>query len=436
MAQTVEMASKSAPPGAASSSSRTPETDRPAHARFTFRVENYLHIAAVYGRVVADTLLDEVGQLLAASLGENGIIRADRLAGGFTISNAYRCSAHHVGQQLAHDLKAFCTATTSRAFRCAGHRLHPILSWSRLSLDGELFSMPTEQLGFGGDAVRHEGDWVARYRRDMELAAGLLADIAEDRLFLQWQPIAPAGGDFGALFHEAIPCRMNARDGSASPLHEVEAAERVGLVRIFDRWSVSQAMRRLDAGAFPQLGVCISAQSAVVDGWWTDILAHLRRYPDQAQRLTLVISGATPFPSINDALKFVRQLRTLGCRIALDGFGVGFSSLRHLLALSPDMVRIDGLFVHWAEQSARDASMLHHAVQLAGATGATVVVNGIATKRQHALAIEAGARWLQGEFVGRSGLGFSRFSQARHHPQAAASEHHHHPEPSYRSASL
>ncbi|MGK2908439.1 MAG: EAL domain-containing protein [Sphingobium sp.] len=316
-------------------------------------------------------------------------------------------------------LQKLCMATMSRPFSCAGELVHPVLSCSRIAVNGQRLSAGDALLRIGGDAPRPSGAWAIGYHNDMAAAAGLLAELAEDRLCVRWQPVAPADDSSGFLFQEASICSVELLHEQVSQQAEIEAAERVGLSRVIDRWLVEQVLEYLGARPFVQLGVRISAMSAVVDGWWSDIFDHLGRHLDDAQRLTFIVSGATPFTTIGDAQVFTQRVRALGCRVALDNFGVGFTSLRHLVILSPDVVKIDSLFAHWAEQSDRSVSILEHGIKLAGATGAAVVVNGISTERQRAMAIRAGAQWMQGDLIAEPRFGISRGSETAAQPHAA-----------------
>src|SRR5690606_435567 len=93
-------------------------------------------------------------------------------------------------------------------------------------------------------------------------------------------------------------------------------------------------------------------------------------------------------------------MRSLGCRIAMDDFGVGFASMRRLLALSPDIVKIDSLFVRRAPQSQRNKQILAHMIGLARAIAPCVIVEGIETKDQFWLAEKLGVEWAQGTLTG------------------------------------
>src|SRR3546814_2949320 len=64
-----------------------------------------------------------------------------------------------------------------------------------------------------------------------------------------------------------------------------------------------------------------------------------------ARRLIVEITETAAIQEIDETARFVAAVRDLGCRVALDDFGVGYSSFQHLKSLPVDLVKIDGSFV-------------------------------------------------------------------------------------------
>lgn len=410
MAIRVESYFESVPCGVSSPALSTIVRPGVADVRFLIRIENHLHIAAAFGRPVADTLLEQAGLHLNAWLAGQGRLRPDRGDGSFHVYTQVPDEGDRIAlsSQLAAAIRDFCISAEAVPLRCVGQVLHLVLSWGQLSIDDHVLPPRCDRLAFIAEAPRREGGWCIGYREDMSGVAAGFADMAQDRLWLNWHSIMPAqAGRRAALYQEAVLCHVDPASGQSIPFRHVEAMERAGFVRALDQWFVGRVLGHMDEVRFSDLGVSISAQSMVVDGWWAGLLDRLRGQGDHARRMVFVISGASPFPSLSDAAAFVRRLRSLGCRIALDGFGNGFASIQTLFALAPDIVKIDGAFAGWAAASDRGRKILDHAVALAGATGAQVVVNGISTERQKRLALEAGADWLQGDHIDRPAIGLS-----------------------------
>jgi EAL domain-containing protein (putative c-di-GMP-specific phosphodiesterase class I) len=211
---------------------------------------------------------------------------------------------------------------------------------------------------------------AARYRRDMATAAQVFTAVAEGRLFPAWQAVS---GEDEILYHECLLRLVG--DDTPTVSDAVAALERTGLV------------------------VNISAASALLDPWWDDALARLRANPAAARRLVVEITETAAFPSISRAARFTSALRELGCRIAIDDFGMGFSSVRSVLALSPDYVKVDAFFLRRAGQSARCRNALAHMIGLAGTMAAGVIVEGVETEADSRLVASLGADWQQGHYI-------------------------------------
>jgi EAL domain-containing protein (putative c-di-GMP-specific phosphodiesterase class I) len=95
------------------------------------------------------------------------------------------------------------------------------------------------------------------------------------------------------------------------------------------------------------------------------------------------------------------ELRSGGFRIAVDDAGAGFSSLRHILRVQPEFIKLDiGLCRGIATDPAR-AAMARALVSFAAETGSAVVAEGIENGRDLAALRELGVHLGQGYFLGR-----------------------------------
>lgn len=97
----------------------------------------------------------------------------------------------------------------------------------------------------------------------------------------------------------------------------------------------------------------------------------------------------------------VAALRAQGCRVALDDFGIGRSTLERLQKIPVDIVKVDKHFLHMAEHSARDLDILGGIVDLTRSSGAISVVEGVETPRHLDMVRKIGADWAQGYLFGR-----------------------------------
>jgi EAL domain-containing protein (putative c-di-GMP-specific phosphodiesterase class I) len=75
------------------------------------------------------------------------------------------------------------------------------------------------------------------------------------------------------------------------------------------------------------------------------------------------------------------ELRTLGIRCAVDDAGAGFASLRHILRLSPDVIKLDGSIIRDLETSRGARAMATGLISFADEMGHTILAEGVETER-------------------------------------------------------
>jgi EAL domain-containing protein (putative c-di-GMP-specific phosphodiesterase class I) len=253
-------------------------------------------------------------------------------------------------------------------------------------------------------------EWCRSYREDMRRAVAALEAIEDDRVQLYWQPVRDASMPGGTFYHECLVRIVGSGGELIGPDTFIPALERLGMMRAFDCYMVQNVLHELSDTPGGMLAVNISAQSAVDDGWWHSIKEMLRAAPDIARRLVIEITETEEIRSISATIEFVAALRRLGCRIALDDFGLGHMSLRQVIALKPDVVKIDAFYVAWAAQAPGGHEAIVHMVKLLATLSPTVIVEGIETLAQSRMILAAGGVWQQGYFHGAPTVVRPRFS--------------------------
>lgn len=152
-------------------------------------------------------------------------------------------------------------------------------------------------------------------------------------------------------------------------------------------------LRALPGGAYLTLNV--SPKTAA-----SPRLAHaLAGAP--AERIVLELTEHAPvedYPALETALA---KLRERGIRIAVDDAGAGFASMRHILALRPDVLKLDVSITHGINGDARRRELVRALVTFARATGCTLVAEGIETEDELHAVRALGVRCGQGFRLGR-----------------------------------
>ena len=123
-----------------------------------------------------------------------------------------------------------------------------------------------------------------------------------------------------------------------------------------------------------------------------------------ADRIVLEI---TEHSSVDDYLllaKRARALRDLGVHLAIDDAGAGFASLRHVLRLEPDLIKLDKSITRGIDTRLRHQSLAAALLTFASGTSASIVAEGIETAAELATLRRLGVPYGQGYFLGRPGV--------------------------------
>ncbi|MGH7033399.1 MAG: EAL domain-containing protein, partial [Stellaceae bacterium] len=205
-------------------------------------------------------------------------------------------------------------------------------------------------------------------------------------------------------YHECL-LRMIAEDGRIVMAGAfVPAIEQLGFIRIIDRFVLETAVAEAAEHKDICLGINISGLTATDRPWLRTFTSLLRNKPEVARRLLVEITETEALHDIEESVRFVGTLRDLGCRVALDDFGAGFTSLRHLQALAVDIVKIDGSFVRNLTQSADNQVFLRHLVGLARGLNLQTVAECVETAEEAAILRHEGVGFLQGYYFGAPSL--------------------------------
>jgi len=135
---------------------------------------------------------------------------------------------------------------------------------------------------------------------------------------------------------------------------------------------------------------------------WASLLRHRR---DIARRIVVEITETAALGDIAESARFVDTLRHTGCRVALDDFGAGHTSLRHLQILPVDIVKIDGSLVRNLRSRPQTRVFLRHLLGLIKGFGSTTVAECVENAEDAALLRAEGIGYLQGHHFGRPMIG-------------------------------
>jgi len=141
----------------------------------------------------------------------------------------------------------------------------------------------------------------------------------------------------------------------------------------------------------------------------------LARHGTPGSRLTFELTENGLLQAPAASLENLVRLRMMGCRLSLDDFGAGFSSLQRLCQLPFNEIKLDGEFVRNLEHEPRCAAVIASTLALGNSLGMAVVVEGIETLDQLQRLLAMGCVEGQGYWFARpmSGQGLLHWLQQR-----------------------
>ena len=128
--------------------------------------------------------------------------------------------------------------------------------------------------------------------------------------------------------------------------------------------------------------------------------SHLRNHAGVAERLIVEITESAAIQDIDETHGFVARVKDLGCRVAIDDFGAGYTSFRNLRKLGIDIVKIDGAFVQHIMHSDDDRAFVRTLIDLAKRLDLMTVAEWVQDEAAAKALQGWGCDYLQGSLVG------------------------------------
>jgi EAL domain-containing protein (putative c-di-GMP-specific phosphodiesterase class I) len=233
---------------------------------------------------------------------------------------------------------------------------------------------------------------LSESRRTRHLVARIVADETVDTAF---QPIVDLrrGRVIGA---EALSRFRIEPD--RSPDAWFAAAHSVGQGLALEEVTLRRSLARafgLPNGCYVAVNV---SPSMLTSGRLVPLL-HQSGFP-----LARVVIEVTEHTSIDDYTQVVSaraQLKSLGVRLAVDDAGAGYASLRHILALVPDLIKIDRSLISGVDTDPIRRSMVSAVAMFALQSGASLVAEGVETAGELEALRDLGIEHAQGFLIGR-----------------------------------
>jgi len=356
------------------------------------------------GHPTGDEVLKVVGKRLAEGL-RDGDSLARRGGDEFLVllPDTPPEGAASVAQKLIDSVRA--------PMRCGGHDLTisascGIAVYPENGLDTETLLKSADIAMYrakegGRDAYRlFNPDMNAAAKRRLTVETKLRRSIATREIGPHYQPILNAAtGRIVAA--EALLRWSPAATGTMPPKEFIPVAEQSGLIVSLGAFVLREALIHasdwpMSHGNAMRVSINIAARQVQDPACVELILQALREASFPPDRLQLELSESTQITEDAAAVDRLRALKGVGVSIAIDDFGVGYSSLSRLRHLPFDTLKIDGTFIKDVTTDPGSGAVAGAVISLGQNLGLEVIAEGVETPAQVKHLLSRGCTLMQG----------------------------------------
>lgn len=229
--------------------------------------------------------------------------------------------------------------------------------------------------------------------------------LVNSAFILYYQPIMEIKS--GCITHYEVLIRMRESDGSiAMPGDFIPVAERTGLIHSIDRFvlreSISQ-LAKIYRTTSMNINLSINLSGRVVDD--PELLPLLKQMLDlsgvKPENLVFELTETATLADMASAEQLMYELRELGCRFAMDDFGVGFSSFYYLRELPLDIVKIDGSFIRQLPNNPEDRVFVKALTEMAAGLNKMTIAEFVEDEATLKILAQIGVDYAQGYYIGK-----------------------------------
>jgi diguanylate cyclase (GGDEF)-like protein/PAS domain S-box-containing protein len=346
-------------------------------------IDQFKVINDTCGHAAGDELLRKVGAVLLGRIRKTDTLA--RLGGdefGALLTNCDWSHAETLAEQLREALANMTFMWEGTSFRITTS-VGMVHVTGRDHSQAEILSAADSACYIAKDKGRNRvqthlpGDAELEKRHnEMNWINRIHAAIEDDRLRLYCQEILSLEVNAPRDMHFEVLLRMVDEQGELiPPMAFIPAAERYGLMTRLDRWVIRHVFERLaqerkaGRGYNATYAINLSGASLNDERMLDFIRGEFATHGIPTEAICFEVTETVAIAALDRAAQFMRQLRAMGCRFALDDFGSGMSSFGYLRELPVDFLKIDGRFVKRLQHDHVDRAMvesIHHIGRVMG----------------------------------------------------------------------
>ena len=382
-----------------------------AHGCLLFMdLDNFKYVNDISGHKAGDTMLTQVSTTLERLLPSNVLLA--RVSGdefAVFLNDIDLAAAEVVAQRILQLIGEVCVAGRKEIHK-ASASIGIVASpehgtdISELMSKADIAMYQAKDLGKNRLAVYHSENVGSKINNDWYWLAKAQRAIEEQLLTLYYQPLFDNKRQ--EIRHWEVLLRVRDEEGILrSPYQLILAAEKNGYISQLDLWVINAALDQLlinqDRGIEQRLAINLSAKSFSDDSVIAQITHAMQSRGVQGSQIIFEITETAALSNLVQAVEHINVLKGLGCEIALDDFGVGYSSFHSLKSLPLDYIKIDGSFVKDCPKRPDDQMFIKALINIAHNFGHKTVAEFVENKEIQDMMAAFGVDYSQGYYIGK-----------------------------------
>lgn len=386
------------------------------HAVLLLDLDQFKLVNDTCGHAAGDELLRHICALLQSGLREGDTLA--RLGGdefGILLENCPPDMAEKIADGLRQIVQSLHFAWKGRPFlntiSIGLVHIHqaPVTVEACLRA-ADLACYMAKEKGRNRVQVYHADDTELSLRfGEMAWVQRLHVALEENRFCLYSQEIAPLGGGHEGGGHIEILLRLQDEGGRLIyPDSFIPAAERYGLMTSIDRWVVENVFKIISqcppptpGQRMPMCAINLSGTTIGDDEFLAFLHEQFECYAVAPERICFEITETSAISNLGSAIRFINELKGLGCHFSLDDFCAGMSSFAYLKHLPVDFLKIDGSFVRDMLDDPINRAMVEVINHIGHVMGKRTIAEFVETPHIEQALIEIGVDYAQGYIVQR-----------------------------------
>ncbi|MDH5764858.1 MAG: EAL domain-containing protein [Gammaproteobacteria bacterium] len=397
--------------------------DNDSSALLFIDLDQFKHVNDNLGHAAGDRLLVQIAELLKSRMRREDMI--SRFGGDeFTViaSSVTAKDARLIADSILKSMQNFVFVENEQSFNiyCS---IGVVMMNADTMSDEEVFSqadMACFQAKSAGRNCYHMFDAVkqAEIRKvaDISWSKRIKEAIDENKFTLYYQPIVPLDGGNKQCYEVLL--RMMFDGEIMLPNAFLSAAQRLGMIVDIDSWVVRNALKKIsELTASDQevlFSINLSGASFEDAGFIIRLKKYIKEYKVDPSLIIFEITEQTAVKNIDFVGQVMHELVAMGCRFALDDFGIGFHSFEHLKTMPVDYLKINGDFIANMANDEVDQAMVQFMIRIARILNKKVIAGHVQDSQALELLKEFGADYAQGFYLGKPEplLGMEHFKKS------------------------